>query len=252
MATLSIPKNYVDGTSFFESDLDDIRDNITTFMNTPNVESDNIQTGGIDGQTDIKILSITGDKLAASFVDDSTLEISSNAVQVKDSGITTAKIDDGAVTLDKLNTLTLNQSANVLSTAGSGSFATVASQSITTTGRPVVVRIASTSTGSGEGKALKSTTGRTTGTTSITDTQVLLRFTRDGTDISGQYESNFDGASSDPDSFGGTTQNSVLTIPIGLFFIDQPSAGTYTYALQLNAGAVATVNDLRLEVFEIY
>lgn len=48
MAFLSIDKNYADGEALLESDIDDIRDALLTFLNVTLLNSDNIQTNTID------------------------------------------------------------------------------------------------------------------------------------------------------------------------------------------------------------
>lgn len=120
----------------------------------------------------IMTLDNTGAISAPYSIDNSTLEISSNVIQIKDSGVTTAKINNSAVTTAKINdsavtTAKINDSAvttakindgavtqaklasktiayntylGVFSTT-STTFQTVVSVSINTTGRPVRVEI---------------------------------------------------------------------------------------------------------------
>lgn len=74
MPNLSITKSYADGNILTELDLDNIRTSLQTFFNVTKIDSDNIQD-----------LGITTGKLAAE-------------------SVTTAKIDDNAVTKDKIST----------------------------------------------------------------------------------------------------------------------------------------------------
>lgn len=97
MATLVIPKNYEDATVMFESDLDDFRDSVQTFINVTKLNDDNLQNAGITGSTKLIDGTVTGTKLNANVVDDSTLELASNVLQVKDLGITGAKLNANTV-----------------------------------------------------------------------------------------------------------------------------------------------------------
>lgn len=72
MPTLTITKQYDDGTVLTETQLDTAFASVTTFVNTTKLDSDNIQDGGLDADT------------------------------LASSAVTTAKIAAGAVTLAKL------------------------------------------------------------------------------------------------------------------------------------------------------
>jgi len=82
MPTLSITKTYADGSVLTEADLDNIKDDIETFLNTTKIDQDNIQAGGVD---------------AASLATDSVI-----AIKIQADAVTTVKILDANVTSAKL------------------------------------------------------------------------------------------------------------------------------------------------------
>jgi len=82
MPTLSITKTYSDGTVLTEADLDNIKNDVETFMNTTKLDQDNIQTGGI---------------LEANLATDSV-----TTIKIKDLNVTTAKLANSSVTSEKL------------------------------------------------------------------------------------------------------------------------------------------------------
>lgn len=86
MGTLTITKNYEDGDILFEADLDEIKNDTETFVNTTKLNSDNIQTGGVS-TTNIADSGIT-------------------TVKINDAAVTESKLADGAVTGIKLGDLT--------------------------------------------------------------------------------------------------------------------------------------------------
>jgi microcystin-dependent protein len=93
MATLSITKQWANGEVLLEADLDYIKSDIETFLNTTKINDDNIQAGGITGSTKLVDLSVTVGKLATDSV---------STAKILDSNVTTAKIADLNVTLAKL------------------------------------------------------------------------------------------------------------------------------------------------------
>lgn len=93
MAQIAITKNYADGEILLEADLDEIKTDVETFLNTTKINDDNIQDGGITGT----------DKIAAGSVGEANLASSSVATaKIADSAVTTAKINDLAVTTAKV------------------------------------------------------------------------------------------------------------------------------------------------------
>lgn len=105
MATLSITKNWADGEILLEADLDEIKTDVETFLNTTKINDDNIQTSGITASSKLIDASISTAKLADSAI--TAAKIASDAVttaKILDSNVTTAKIADANVTKAKLAT----------------------------------------------------------------------------------------------------------------------------------------------------
>lgn len=78
MPTLSITKTYSDGNYLYETDLDNIRNDLQTFFNTTKIDASNIQDSGVTAQK-IADGAITNSKLATDAVTnvkilDSTIE----------------------------------------------------------------------------------------------------------------------------------------------------------------------------------
>jgi hypothetical protein len=96
MPTFTMTKNWDDGQVLTESQLDDIKTSVETFLNTTKLDSDNIQDGGIDSDA-IAALAVTAAKLANSAVE---------TAKINDLAVTTAKIDSAAVTFPKLAAIT--------------------------------------------------------------------------------------------------------------------------------------------------
>ena len=164
----------------------------------------------------------TGAMSAPWAVDDSTIEVSSNIVQVKDGGITP----------QKLSPLGQQISANIANGASSGSvgvFADIASMSvtITTTGRPVFIGVigGDPNADSNIGAYFSPFSG------SSGAPSVAYRFIRGATPLARHSL-----------MVNANTDNAVdkyVMLPANLFHIDTPSAGTYTYKLQ---GATLNTN----------
>lgn len=148
-------------------------------------------------------------------VDNSTIEVSANSVQVKNLGITAAKLAADSVTTAKI--LDLNVTRPKLVAVGQqvssacGSFTTSSTSyvdvtnlsiTLTTTGRPVILLMQGSTV---EGDGIMSGLGT-----------AKLRFVRDSTAIS--YYNYFV-----PSSDG---------IPVTPLAMDVPAAGTYTYKVQ--------------------
>ena len=237
MPILTITQTYADGDVLFESDLDNIVDDIETFLNVTKIDSSNIQDGGIDASIKLQDASITSAKLASSAV--TTAKINDSAIttaKINDSAITTSKINNAAVTTAKINdgavTAAKRAAANISVSASSGT-ATVTSGSvtditnlsvsITTGGRPVLLLLQNNYDGSNQGIFAN---------TSPTPAYVYIL--RNGSPVSGFQIPGSSGAS----------------IPL---VIDQPSAGTYTYKIQGQSDGTGTLfaSYLNLVVMEI-
>lgn len=117
MPTFTMTKNWDDGQVLTESMLDDIKNSVETFLNVTKLDSDNLAAGAVATAT-IADGSVTSAKLATSVagngltggagtalavvVDDSTIEINSDSIRVKDVGITAAKLATDSVTTAKI------------------------------------------------------------------------------------------------------------------------------------------------------
>jgi microcystin-dependent protein len=82
MPTLTITKNYDDGTVLTEAQLDAVKDSIETFVNTTKLDSNNIQTNGI-ATANYAVGSVDATALASSAV---------TTVKIADSAVTAAKL----------------------------------------------------------------------------------------------------------------------------------------------------------------
>lgn len=81
MATLTIPNSFTANTTARSAEVNANFTAVATFLNSTKINDDNIQAAGISGT-----------KFATSVVDDSTLQLSSGVLAVKDSGVTLAKL----------------------------------------------------------------------------------------------------------------------------------------------------------------
>jgi hypothetical protein len=205
---------------------------------TDAVTSDKIAAGAV-ATVDIADSAVTAAKIAAAVagdglaggggtalsvnVDATTIEISADTLQVKDGGITNAKLGGGAVQAGNIANGAVNTSdiaagavtrakleavgQQVSSSSGTytrstASFAAVTnlSVSITTAGRPVMVTMQAE--GGGAVSSIASSGG----------TGGFIQVKRDSTDI-GQYEVN------------------TLNVPGFIGILDTPTSGTYTYTI---------------------
>lgn len=187
---------------------------------------------GRDGSTGV--LSVNTDGV--------TIETNSDAIRVKDSGITTAKINDSAVTTAKINDLAVTtakindgavthvkmgalgqQTADVLSftnTTASPVDITGMTVTITTTGRPVFLAIVSYARLGIEGAGSISATCN--GWSGAQGPIGIINFLRGSTEIS---TTRF--------GFGSSLINSGTSFsPTSFSYIDAIGAGTYTYKVQ--------------------
>ncbi len=169
-------------------------------------------------------------------VDDSTLQIGSH-LQVKDSGISTIKINDGAVTPAKLAALgqQISSSSGSFSTASSSYVdVTNLSISITTTGRPVFISLIPDGSGAGSVVEVQKTGG------SLDISTGRIAILRDGSVI----------ATYSLAGYGNTSGNAGgFTPPGGYNFIDIVVAGTYAYKVQAEIiSSNTSVSVLRCEL----
>lgn len=248
MPRLDIRRTFDDDNFSAKQDIDNILDDMETFLNVTQLDDDNIQDASITGSdkltadtisagklassavTTAKIVddSVTDDKLAADCagngltqdangaiavnVDDSTLEVSSDTVQVKDNGVTTAKINDNAVTNAKFDTgIYFDKITRNLQTDLSQSTLAGTSVSITTSGSPVLI--------------IAYGAYRSSGVTSA----VSLEMKRDST-VLFTYQ-------------GADAQMRA--------WIDDVAAGTYTYTLSKLSGTFAAESDCNIIVMEL-
>lgn len=93
MPTLTITKSYQDGDILFEADLDNIKDDVETFVNTTGLDDDNLQNGGITASDKIVVGTITNALMANNSVDTD---------EIVDDAVTEAKIIDEAITEAKM------------------------------------------------------------------------------------------------------------------------------------------------------
>lgn len=191
----------------------------------------------LPGVQNIMTLDASGNIGAAWNVDNSTIEVASNIIQVKNQGITTAKIADGNVTQIKMAPMAFYQDPTPTPVGGFGvsqstangsssnpAYVPAVSVTITTTGRPVRLQIASDGGGN---------------SSFITSTQAFeVFFYRDATQI---YRSSVAPA-------GVTLPSSICST----FDYNVP-AGTYTYqwGIAATSGGTIQLHNLVLMVYEI-
>lgn len=164
--------------------------------------------------------------------DNSTLEISSNTLQVKASGIDTAQLKFHAVTKDKTAPLGQQISLSCLgfgTTSGSFTGVTNLSVTITTTGRPVSLALIPDSNSSFNS---------------------LIRYT---TAIAGTANiAFFNGSSQMTNSALVTSTSNLDKQALYLAYVDTPLAGTYTYNVQAKVTTgTLTVDYFRLIAYEL-
>lgn len=188
-----------------------------------------IPTGGLANGA------VTGVKLNANVVDDSTIEIDSNQIRVKDLGIPTAKIADGAVTQAKraaLGQQLSSSSGTFFTSSNTPDDVTNLSVTITTTGRPVVLTLISDSSSNSSEIAIGNG-----GAVNFCNLLIL----RDSTEVMNQI-------------FGGNPTPELMSFPpSAIKHIDIPSAGTYTYKVQasVSVGSDVGINYCKLIAYEL-
>lgn len=288
MPQLSTSKTYADGDILFESDLDQIRTDIETFLNVTQIDDENIQDSGITGSTKLVDATVTTAKLAASSV--TTTKLDTNAVTdaklrqsaglsvigrsanttgdvaditagtdafvlrrsgtsigfgtvatdgIANSAVTTAKINDAAVTQAKRAALGQQVSSSC------GSFSTTSTSytditnlsiTITTTGRPILLMLTPDGDTSNVAVIAASAAAVSAG--------AQFKLLRDATAV-GLFNLF---------SSGGGSQASVNVPSSSIIHFDVPSSGTYTYKLQVKAqtsATTATVGYSKLVAFEL-
>lgn len=248
MPTLDISRTYNTAEVLDEVDLDNIVDGIETFVNTTKLDDDNIQDDGITASDKLVDDSVTGDKLHTNVADASTIELSSNALQVKDAGITAAKLATNAVTTVKITAANVTrakleavgqQSANQTTNPQTTTSTTLAdvtglSVSITTSGRPVVICLQSTNNEDSYISIVAAAVG-----TYYTKVALL----RDGTLLK---------ALNCGSAYGNAS--AATRHALGQMWIDPVSAGTYTYKIQIAMSTAATsaaISNAQLVAYEL-
>lgn len=93
MATITITKQWANGQVLLEADLDFIKDDIETFLNTTKITDDNIQNAGITASSKLIDGTISTAKLA---------NLAVTAGKLAADAVTTAKVLDANVTAAKL------------------------------------------------------------------------------------------------------------------------------------------------------
>lgn len=235
MPSIDITKTYADGAVLVESDLDNIIEDIETFLNVTQIDDTNIQDNGITASSKLVDGSISTAKLASSAITSAkitdlnvtTAKIADDAVttakildsnvttaKIADSNVTTAKIADGAVTGPKrVTTVQISSSSGSYSTASASPVdVTNLSVTITLTGRPVLVQLIA---GSSAASSVSSATSAGT---------FIIK--RDSTTV-------YTGALSTSRSY-----------PPGAFSIIESglAAAAYTYKVQVNGDSASTVS----------
>lgn len=249
MGTISITKDYLDGSILYEADLDNIVDAVETFLNTPNLGTNNIQDDGITASSkfsDSSVITalipnsaITTVKIAdANITTDLILNSAVTTDKIAAANITTAKIADNTVTSTSINTNAVTNikqgSSNYALSSGTAStgftsYGTYTSYTlisglqatITTTGRPVEIRIVPTID--------SYTTSQKNFYQFLANNygvgNTYLKVVRDATDVIEIKDSNT------PYNLGSVnTRLGKIHSSFGPF-IDTPSAGTYVYSI---------------------
>jgi hypothetical protein len=269
MATLTVTKDYLDGTDLFAADLDAIVDSLELFFNTTKVNDDNIQEGsitsGILGSAIIATAriqdnAVTEDKIAVGAIN--TAKINDEAItaaKIEDESLTDEKIAEDAITAAKLDLTAVVETGFESAIAAT---TTLFSQSFTTSGNPVVFSL-DRSPSAVEADATQVSTSTDSGSPLIeiprTFCSMELTLKRDGVEVDSALFS----------LSRLLTSNVSIISPMSHMFnlIDKdPPAGTYTYTIDLSAPTnypfgpsftfdlVGDINANRLQyhIFEIY
>jgi microcystin-dependent protein len=101
LATLSITKQWANGEVLLEADLDYIKSDVETFLNTTKINDDNIQASVITGSTKLIDLSVTAAKLATDSVETAKI----GALQVTNAKIAASTIEIGKLAASAISAL---------------------------------------------------------------------------------------------------------------------------------------------------
>lgn len=181
----------------------------------------------------------SGNLSAAWAPDNSSIEVSSNVFQVKAGGVTEAMLAP-RTTGTTVAAGGVALSADVSSTASSTSLAAISglSVTITTTGRPVIVMMTSSTSGSNASIGLTGPVGSPLAVSGI------IEFVRGATGL-GRTQMYM---------AGGTSNTQMLVPPSSFMVIDPVAAGTYTYIVKGAVGAAGNLlvfTFVRLMVYEM-
>jgi hypothetical protein len=166
--------------------------------------------------------------IAGTITDGATTEIASNAIRVKDLGVTTAKLAANAVTRAKqaaVGEQVSTSSGNYSTTTAVLADVTNLAVTITTTGRPVLLIVQPDG-------ASPSNASRLCG-----DTTGNVNFVRDSTSIA---------------TFIANCNATVKAFETSAVVLDVVGAGTYTYKIQVSSnGSTMYASYLKLVAFEL-
>lgn len=277
MPTLSLTKNYADSTLLLADDFDVFLDELETFLNTTQLNDDNIQTDGIDGASKILVASISTAKILNSNITTATIADSAvttakiaatNVTTAKfaDEAVTAAKIAAGAVTTAKIlnNNVTkakLKSPNYSKSSATSGSITSatsslVGSVSLTSNGRPVMIYLeAGSTTSTSYVGILNQDSGYSIASPNTTEALLGCIFYRGASIISAQEVKL--GSVPSITAFPSPTYVTpgYYKLPPGSFMhIEQPAAGTYTYSVYLdnnNTARTVTWENVKVVAVEL-
>lgn len=157
MPTLTITKTYNDGTVLNESDLDNIKSSIETFINLTKLDGENIQIGSIANDV-FDAITWNSDRADAAVAEVSSTGADVVAAQVSSTGakaIATAMGSEGA------NIIASNISTGIAATAISSGTINNARITSATTGTAGIVQLNDTLTSSSTTQALTANMGRT-------------------------------------------------------------------------------------------
>lgn len=198
----------------------------------------------IPAQTNILTIDTSGNIGSALNVDNVTLDVSGNSLEIKAGGVGTAQLANGAVTnakLAALNSVISSSCGAFTSTGTSHTPVTNLTATITSVGRPIFIGL------------------MPDGTTNVSFFGVSN--TTNPMAIAGMYEIYrastliATGSLSSGSSFFGTGTVVQTSIPLSsISTIDSPSASTYTYTVVVYAdsvGSTVAVNYAKLIVYEL-